>query len=689
MNNGKCMMQKVMAWCLIFVLLCTCLPNRGVATTLENATSWQVNPLYDGLVDPQRQTIHSATNVFGSTDAYMTEEEASSHLRQKMLDRENLIEIHMTIDADALDGLAERILQSAVAHSGQPTEGDYLRWHYGAWGTAVNGTQNGNTCYLTLTYQFNFYTTLEQEMEVTEKLQEVLDELDLYEATDYEKIRGIYDYICTHVTYDYENLENFDYTLKYTAYAALMNGTAVCQGYATLFYRMALMLGLDARVIGGEAEGGPHGWNIVKLGSVYYNLDSTWDSEYPLAPVEYGYFMCNPENFTDHMRWMDYDSEEFHAAYPMSTTNYLEPWPDIEISDLMNWGLCGETVAWKLDDTATLWIYGNGDMADYTNTVSAPWSGYAPWISKVVIAEGVTSIGAYAFQGCTALTEVEMPSGITKIGRNAFYNCGRLTHMVIPAGVDMIAARTFYGCASLQWVSIPDSVTRINDFAFYNCSALTSVYIPQVVTHIGENTFWGCDALWHVLYQGSESSWEQQYIGEGNSKLTAAQRHYGCNGSEVTDPVHLVCTICMPGCQHMWDDGQVSMQATCTEDGVMRYTCTICEETKEEVIAASGHDYDAVYTKPTQEDAGYTTYTCTNCGHSYVESAQITLGDVNQDGNVDGDDAIHLLYYTLFGDTLYPIEGNCDFDKDGNVDGDDAIYLLYYTLFGDALYPLN
>ena len=59
MNNGKCMMQKVMAWCLIFVLLCTCLPNRGVATTLENATSWQVNPLYDGLVDPQRQTIHS------------------------------------------------------------------------------------------------------------------------------------------------------------------------------------------------------------------------------------------------------------------------------------------------------------------------------------------------------------------------------------------------------------------------------------------------------------------------------------------------------------------------------------------------------------------------------------------------------------------------------------------------------
>ena len=64
-------------------------------------------------------------------------------------------------------------------------------------------------------------------------------------------------------------------------------------------------------------------------------------------------------------------------------------------------------------------------------------------------------------------------------------------------------------------------------------------------------------------------------------------------------------------------------------------------------------------------------------------------GDVNGDGLVDTDDAIHLLYHTLFGDGMYAVNQNCDFNNDGVVDTDDAIYLLYYTLFGDAMYPLN
>lgn len=58
------------------------------------------------------------------------------------------------------------------------------------------------------------------------------------------------------VKYDYENLDDTDYKLKYTAYAALLNGTAVCQGYANLLYRMALEAGIDARFISGLGNGG-------------------------------------------------------------------------------------------------------------------------------------------------------------------------------------------------------------------------------------------------------------------------------------------------------------------------------------------------------------------------------------------------------------------------------------------------
>jgi transglutaminase/protease-like cytokinesis protein 3 len=102
------------------------------------------------------------------------------------------------------------------------------------------------------------------ERTVDQRVDSLLNQLNLYNKTDYEKVRGIYDYICNNVVYDYENLEDDTYQLKYTAYAALVNGTAVCQGYALLFYRLALEAGLDARYVTGTANGDNHGWNIVE-----------------------------------------------------------------------------------------------------------------------------------------------------------------------------------------------------------------------------------------------------------------------------------------------------------------------------------------------------------------------------------------------------------------------------------------
>ena len=143
--------------------------------------------------------------------------------------------------------------------------------------------------------------------------------LDLSNKTDYQKVKAIYDYICSNVTYDHDNLNDESYSLKYTAYAALINKTAVCQGYASLFYRLALDAGVDTRVISGEA-GGPHAWNIVKLNGKYYNLDSTWDA----GRSTYAYFLKNTNDFDDHVRDNDYQSNEFIEEYPMWDESYTE-----------------------------------------------------------------------------------------------------------------------------------------------------------------------------------------------------------------------------------------------------------------------------------------------------------------------------------------------------------------------------
>ena len=135
---------------------------------------------------------------------------------------------------------------------------------------------------------------------------------------------GVYGQYCSRITghilfHSVPYATNSPDSLKYTAYAALINKTAVCQGYASLFYRLALDAGVDTRVISGEA-GGPHAWNIVKLNGKYYNLDSTWDA----GRSTYAYFLKNTNDFDDHVRDNDYQSNEFIEEYPMWDESYTE-----------------------------------------------------------------------------------------------------------------------------------------------------------------------------------------------------------------------------------------------------------------------------------------------------------------------------------------------------------------------------
>ena len=159
------------------------------------------------------------------------------------------------------------------------------------------------------------------------------------------------------------------------------------------------------------------------------------------------------------------------------------------------------------------------------NSTSA-WLAYRENIKSVEIKSGVTSIGNYAFSGCSSLTSVTIPDSVTSIGDSAFSGCSSLTSVSIPDSVTSIGDRAFFGCKSLTSVTIPDSVTSIGDYAFDGCSSLTSVSIPDGVTSIGDYAFAGCCSLKDVYYSGAESKWRESDISIWCFFQTFAVIHY-------------------------------------------------------------------------------------------------------------------------------------------------------------------
>lgn len=217
------------------------------------------------------------------------------------------------------DLLAEEIFDFACKHTGKSNEGDALKWAWKTWNCDVSCKRNGNYYDLTFRYNINFYTTPEQERELLSAISALKSELQLEGKTESEKIAAIYNYICEHVTYDYEHLYDNSYDLKFTDYAALVHKTSLCQGYAVLFYRLALEYGIDARVISGNASDEPHGWNIVKIGDLYYYIDTTWDAE--REPDEY--YLKGSESFLqDHFCDDGYEPGDLIGVHPVSKSDF-------------------------------------------------------------------------------------------------------------------------------------------------------------------------------------------------------------------------------------------------------------------------------------------------------------------------------------------------------------------------------
>ena len=172
---------------------------------------------------------------------------------------------------------------------------------------------------------------------------------------------------------------------------------------------------------------------------------------------------------------------------------------------------------WTLDSDGVLTISGNGKMANYSWKENKLWG---TSITRVVIENGVTSIGEYAFYDCASLTSATIPDSVTSIGYSAFKNCTSLTSVTIGNGVTSIGDYAFSGCTSLTSITIPDSVTEIGWRAFDGCTSLTSVIIPDSVTEIDGYAFCSCTSLTSVTIGNGVTS-IGDYAFSGCTSLTS------------------------------------------------------------------------------------------------------------------------------------------------------------------------
>ena len=195
-------------------------------------------------------------------------------------------------------------------------------------------------------------------------------------------------------------------------------------------------------------------------------------------------------------------------------------------------GADGDNLTWQLTDDGILAISGEGKMDNYTllSTVPkpAPWNAYCDSIKTVTVADGVTSIGIFAFENCTALVDVVLPEGVTSIGNGAFKDCESLTRIKLPNSIESIGNFTFSNCKSLADINFPEGLKIIGSSAFEWCTALTEITLPESLMILDSSVFQYCTGIESVTFLSKTT----EIFGFGDT-IPSDTIIYGYTGSAV------------------------------------------------------------------------------------------------------------------------------------------------------------
>lgn len=299
-------------------------------------------------------------------------------------------------------------------------------------------------------------------------------------------------------------------------------------------------------------------------------------------------------------------------------------------------------------------------------------------LTSVTLPEELKSIEKGAFS-LTNLTKLTLPDSLNTIGESAFYFCD-FESLVIPNSVTLIDSNAFDNCNKLESVLIPDNVTKIRNGAFSNCVIYCNenseaeryakengiTHKPISMWESGEpnspdnptkpegsevpikNTFNGCKGnpvkLSITCKESDEFTFEctgncgiqSQYAGYSSIQVggfSSYSKNYELTFTKSGE--HIIAAYkngslmeydkIVIAEEHTWDSGKVDKIETCTKNGIKKFTCLNCENTKTEPIPATGHSYIG---KVTQKENcvrnGAKTFTCSKCGNTYTESIPAT-----------------------------------------------------------------
>ena len=354
--------------------------NRPEVDKSEENIIYMVNPLYEDVIsiDDLKKKLDSSNDVqlfAASTGQYFSDyDSAVSYLRKQMVSRET--EITLNFPASWFDSHKDELywdlLYDAMKCDESSTGQDGDALIYGFAGCRLSYSNAGY-----IQYTMSYHSDAEQEAKLTAAVAEAMTTLQLNGLSEAKKIIKIHDYICNHVDYAYNSKEE----QIYTAYGALCTGKAVCQGYAVLFYRLCKEAGLSVRIISGTGNGGAHAWNIVRIGSKYYNVDCTWDGQ---DTATYNEFLLKSEaDFSDHTReswevagnhYLDYTSAEFNAQYPMTEKSWDES-TTYALSEETTSGAVTLKAEWNdpvLGQPTTFHVSATGGSGNYKFRMDAP-----------------------------------------------------------------------------------------------------------------------------------------------------------------------------------------------------------------------------------------------------------------------------------------------------------------------------
>lgn len=339
-------------------------------------------------------------------------------------------------------------------------------------------------------------------------------------------------------------------------------------------------------------------------------------------------------------------------------------------------GTCGDNLTWTFDEaTGKLTISGTGSMPNWSNYPDVPWYKYRFTLKAVIIENGVTNIGKYAFAYYENLESIIIPDTVTRINNAAFYACHSLSNIIIPDSVIYIESSVFSCCTSLVSVKmgnclqsigdsvfdrcssltsivIPDSVTSIGQYTFYFCESLKSVMMPDSVTQIGYAAFSGCDNLLNVYYMGSDEKWDTIKIKDFNDELSKATVHYNHIHSSkiIEENVKPTCDEdgykkCICVCQYRFTENvpklghnviiDKAVDATCTTTGLTAgQHCSRCNgmTIKQIIVPALNHKNTLVHVDakaPTCTEIGWDAYEyCTACTYTTYEEKDALKHDI-------------------------------------------------------------